>query len=515
MKGWAPCVFPSKMVGSWWAPCVFPGKMVGSWWVPCVFPSKMVGSWWAPGGFLVFFQVKWWAPGGFLVFFQVKWWAPGKLLAFFQVKWWHSGGFLVFFQVKWWAPGGLLVFFQVKWDPRGWSSNGFFVGTFGCHIAIFLDNPDGPKFSATCHVQKFWRKAGPQQYWKTGETAIPLCSFFGNGRNSHFLFAFVALLVFPKTAADYLFSFRIIALFVCWDGRNSHLSFKKKNTVAHCAVGLSNELLRCPNRSILRLCRCLVARFLSLVDSKGRTCQLTAVTRSHWKPSCVCLLMSLLLTWTCCSHLSSRGKLDSFWSSLCVERFPVISRFAILCCLSSGACWFCFRSEVYSLFFCKPHNSRDKGLLVAIRLDMLHLGATCKQLRRMRPVESLQPCLFCSSRRVACLHPWVSVSTFLIRSSLIADLYFALGGECLLVSRRLRGYLQTNDGIATRSWCAGCARRGVPLLQQLSFANHFTLRFTFTSLSFTLEKIAVVSPWCYTFALWWECDRLAILLPLW
>ena len=27
-----------------------------------------------------------------------------------------------------------------------------------------------------------------------------------------------------------------------------------------------------------------------------------------------------------------------------------------------------------------------------------------------------------------------------------------------------------------------------------SFANHFTLRFTLTSLSFTLEKIAVVSP---------------------
>ena len=53
----------------------------------------------------------------------------------------------------------------------------------------------------------------------------------------------------------------------------------------------------------------------------------------------------------------------------------------ISCCLSSGACWFCFRSEVYSLFFCKPHNSRDKGPLVAIRLGMLHLGATCKQMR--------------------------------------------------------------------------------------------------------------------------------------
>ena len=49
--------------------------------------------------------------------------------------------------------------------------------------------------------------------------------------------------------------------------------------------------------------------------------------------------------------------------------------------LSSGACWFCFRSEVYSLFFCKPHNSRHKCLLVAIRLGMLHLGATCKQMR--------------------------------------------------------------------------------------------------------------------------------------
>ena len=47
--------------------------------------------------------------------------------------------------------------------------------------------------------------------------------------------------------------------------------------------------------------------------------------------------------------------------------------FVISCCLSSGACWFCFRSEVYSLFFCKPRNSRDKGLLVAIRLGMLHL----------------------------------------------------------------------------------------------------------------------------------------------
>ena len=55
--------------------------------------------------------------------------------------------------------------------------------------------------------------------------------------------------------------------------------------------------------------------------------------------------------------------------------------FVILCCLSSGACWFCFRSEVYSLFFCNPRNSRDKGLLVAIRLGMLHLGATCKQMR--------------------------------------------------------------------------------------------------------------------------------------
>ena len=55
--------------------------------------------------------------------------------------------------------------------------------------------------------------------------------------------------------------------------------------------------------------------------------------------------------------------------------------FVISCCLSSGACWFCFRLEVYSLFFCKPHNSRDKGLLVAIRLGMLYLGATCKQMR--------------------------------------------------------------------------------------------------------------------------------------
>ena len=55
--------------------------------------------------------------------------------------------------------------------------------------------------------------------------------------------------------------------------------------------------------------------------------------------------------------------------------------FVISCCLSSGACWFCFRLEVYSLFFCKPHNSRDKGLLVPIRLGMLHLGATCKQMR--------------------------------------------------------------------------------------------------------------------------------------
>ena len=74
--------------------------------------------------------------------------------------------------------------------------------------------------------------------------------------------------------------------------------------------------------------------------------------------------------------LPSGGKLNSFWSSLCVERFPVISRFAILCCLSSGACWFCFRSKVYSLFFCEPHNSGDKSLPVAI-----HLGATCKQMR--------------------------------------------------------------------------------------------------------------------------------------
>ena len=159
----------------------------------------------------------------------------------------------------------------------------------------------------------------------------------------------------------------------------SHLDTGKKiNTVAHCAVGLSNELLHVvltKHFAPLSLFGC------SLSFLEGRTCQLTAVTRSHWKPSCVCLLMSLLLTWTCCSHLSSRGKLDSFWSSLCVERFPVISRFAILCCLSSGACWFCFRSEVYSLFFCKPHNSRDKGLLVAIRLGKLHLGATCKQMR--------------------------------------------------------------------------------------------------------------------------------------
>ena len=172
---------------------------------------------------------------------------------------------------------------------------------------------------------------------------------------------------------------------------------------------------------VLLLYGCLVFRFLSLADSEWRTCQLTALTGSHLKPSCACLFMFLLLTWTCCSHLSSRGKLDSFRSPLCVVRLPVPSPFgcflvvvdsfatarphgchfrtsssfsvlarlvhnlsylfAISCCLSSGACWFCFRSEVYSLFFCKPHNSRDKGLLVAIRLGMLHLGATCKQMR--------------------------------------------------------------------------------------------------------------------------------------
>ena len=51
------------------------------------------------------------------------------------------------------------------------------------------------------------------------------------------------------------------------------------------------------------------------------------------------------------------------------------------CCLSSGAVLFCFWLEVYSLFFCKRRNSRDKDLLVAVRLGMLHLGATCKQMR--------------------------------------------------------------------------------------------------------------------------------------
>ena len=41
------------------------------------------------------------------------------------------------------------------------------------------------------------------------------------------------------------------------------------------------------------------------------------------------------------------------------------------------------------------------------------------------------------------------------------------------------------------------------------------LRLAADALSFALEKIAVVSSWCYTFALWWECDRFAISLPLW
>ena len=120
----------------------------------------------------------------------------------------------------------------------------------------------------------------------------------------------------------------------------------------------------------------------SFCSSEWRTCQLTAVTGSHLKPSCACLFMFFLLTWTCCSHLSSRGKLDSFWSPLCVVSFPVSSPFgcflvvvdsfaterphgchfrtsssfsvlvrlvrnlsylfAISCCLSSGACWFSF-----------------------------------------------------------------------------------------------------------------------------------------------------------------------------
>ena len=51
------------------------------------------------------------------------------------------------------------------------------------------------------------------------------------------------------------------------------------------------------------------------------------------------------------------------------------------------------------------------------------------------------------------------------------------------------------------------------MLQQLSFANHFTLRFTFTSLSFTLEKIAVVGPWCYTFALGGSAIDLQLCCP--
>ena len=51
----------------------------------------------------------------------------------------------------------------------------------------------------------------------------------------------------------------------------------------------------------------------------------------------------------------------------------------ISCCLFSGVC---FRSKVYSLFFCKPHNSRDKSLLVAL-LNMLHLEATCKQKKNL------------------------------------------------------------------------------------------------------------------------------------
>ena len=37
-------------------------------------------------------------------------------------------------------------------------------------------------------------------------------------------------------------------------------------------------------------------------------------------------------------------------------------------CLSISACWLCCRSEVYSLFFCKPRNCRGNGLRVAILL---------------------------------------------------------------------------------------------------------------------------------------------------
>ena len=143
------------------------------------------------------------------------------------------------------------------------------------------------------------KKKAELTYW-TRETATPLCSFFGNGRNSHFLFASVALLwirfskycswlviylafaLLPWSCAEtgatakkkkkrgllirngrtskfrfayfletgkaaisslhslpysavqilqpiiFLFDFHFIALFVCWDGRNSHLLSKKK-----------------------------------------------------------------------------------------------------------------------------------------------------------------------------------------------------------------------------------------------------------------------------------------------
>ena len=168
-----------------------------------------------------------------------------------------------------------------------------------------------------------------------------------------------------------------------------------------CSPFLKKGINGHPTAPVLSSCcfGCLVVRFLLLADSEWRTCQLTAVTGSHLKPFYACLFLFFVLTWTCCSHLSSRGKLDSFLlpvprvlSFLGVVRplvipfwpliFPLklvhrsMHVWLILCVRpllrAQGACslasvvlsW----SEAYSpllLLSCMSHNSRDKGRQVA------------------------------------------------------------------------------------------------------------------------------------------------------
>ena len=105
---------------------------------------------------------------------------------------------------------------------------------------------------------------------------------------------------------------------------------------------------------------------------------------------CACLLSFYLLTWTCCSLLSSRGKLVSFWSPLCSVRLRGLLFCNLVACPAApvgfvsdsfshahNACplasavmsW----SEAYSLLSCMSHNSRDKGRQFAECLDRASL----------------------------------------------------------------------------------------------------------------------------------------------